>query len=210
MKVVAFNGSPKKEGNTYQALRMVTDELEKEGIQVEIIHVGDKAIRGCMACNSCVKNRNERCIVEDEVNEWIQKMKEADGIIFGSPTHYASITGTMKSFMDRAFYVSSNNRGLFRHKVGAALAVVRRAGGMAAYEQLNKYINYAEMFVPTANYWNVIYGTVPGQVAEDEEGKQILRILGANMAWLMRIIESGKANIEKPGSEKKVFTNFIR
>jgi len=105
MKVVAFNGSPKKEGNTYHGIKMVAEELEKEGIEVEIIHVGNKNIRGCLACNGCAKNQDEKCVIKDEVNEWIQKMKEADGIILGSPVHYASVGGTMKSFLDRAFYV---------------------------------------------------------------------------------------------------------
>ncbi|MBP1865460.1 multimeric flavodoxin WrbA [Clostridium tetanomorphum] len=115
MKVVAFNGSPKKEGNTYHAIKMVAEELERKGIEVEIIHVGNKTIRGCLACNACTRNRNEKCIIDnDEVNEWIQKMKEADGIILGSPMHYSAIAGTMKSFLDRAFYVAGG--GMLRHR----------------------------------------------------------------------------------------------
>jgi multimeric flavodoxin WrbA len=208
MKVVAFNGSPKKEGNTYHALKVVSEELEKEGIEVEIVHVGNKTIRGCLACNACARNKDEKCIIDDEVNEWIQKMKEADGIILGSPVHYSAIAGTMKSFLDRAFYVS--NTGILRHKVGAAVVAVRRSGGVATFNQLNNYINYAEMLMPSTNYWNVIHGTAPGEVIEDEEGTQIMRVLGKNMAWLMKLVENGKETVKEPERENKIFTNFIR
>lgn len=210
MKVVAFNGSPKKEGNTYHAIKMVAEELEKEGLEVEVIHVGNKAIRGCLACNGCVRNQNEKCVIDDEVNGWIQKMKEADGIIFGSPVHYASVGATMKSFLDRAIYVTSVNKSMLRHKVGAAVVAVRRSGGVPTFDMLNNYINYCEMLMPTSNYWNVIHGTAPGEVEGDEEGKQIMRVLGKNMAWLMKLVEFGKGKIDEPEKEEKVFTNFIR
>lgn len=210
MKVVAFNGSPKKEGNTFHGIKMVADELEKEGIEVEIIHVGNKTIRGCLACNGCVKNQDEKCVIKDEVNEWIEKMKEADGIILGSPVHYSSIGATMKAFLDRAFYVTSVNKSMLRHKVGAAVVAVRRSGGVSTFEQLNNYINYSEMLMPTSNYWNVIHGTVPGEVKEDEEGKQIMRVLGKNMAWLMKLVEFGKGKVKEPEKERKILTNFIR
>jgi len=210
MKVIAFNGSPKKEGNTYHAIRMVAEELEKEGIEVEVIHVGNKAIRGCLACNGCVRNQNEKCVIDDEVNGWIQKMKEADGIIFGSPVHYASVGATMKSFLDRAIYVTSVNKSMLRHKIGAAVVAVRRSGGVPTFDMLNNYINYCEMLMPTSNYWNVIHGTAPGEAEGDEEGKQIMRILGKNMAWLMRLVEFGREKIEEPKKEDKIFTNFIR
>jgi multimeric flavodoxin WrbA len=209
MKVVAFNGSPKKEGNTYHAIKMVTDELEKEGVEIEIVHVGNKVIRGCLACGQCTKNRNEKCVIEnDDVNEWIQKMKSADGIIIGSPVHYSGIAGTMKSFLDRAFYVSSS--GLLRHKVGASVVAVRRSGGVTTFDQLNHYLTYAEMLMPTTNYWNVIHGTAPGEVVQDAEGKQIMSVLGKNMAWLMKLVENGKDSIPAPEKERKVFTNFVR
>jgi len=210
MKVVAFNGSPKKEGNTFHGIKMVANELEKEGIEVEIIHVGNKTIRGCLACNGCVKNQDEKCVIKDEVNEWIQKMKEADGIIFGSPVHYASVGATMKAFLDRAFYVTSVNNSMLRHKVGAAVVAVRRSGGVPTFSQLNNYINYSEMLMPTSNYWNVIHGTAPGEVEGDEEGRQIMGVLGKNMAWLMKLVEFGKGKIEEPKKEDKIFTNFIR
>ena len=210
MKVVAFNGSPKKEGNTYHAIKMVADVLEQEKIEVEIIHVGNKVIRGCLACNGCVKNQNEKCVINDEVNDWIQKMKEADGIILGSPVHYASVGATMKAFLDRASYVTSVNKSMLRHKVGAAVVAVRRSGGVPTFDMLNNYINYSEMLMPTSNYWNVIHGAAPGEVEQDKEGKQIMRVLGKNMAWLMKLVEFGEGKVEEPEKEDKVFTNFIR
>lgn len=210
MKVVAFNGSPRKNGNTHEAIITVAAELEKENIEVEIIHVGNKVIRGCMACGGCGRNMNERCVVNDEVNEWIQKMKEADGIIIGSPVHYSAIAGTMKSFLDRAFYVASANGGILRHKVGASVVAVRRSGGVAVFNQLNNYINYAEMIMPASNYWNVAHGTNPGEVTQDEEGMQIMRVLGKNMAWLMKVLDAGKAYVKENEKEGKIFTNFIR
>jgi len=210
MKAVAFNGSPNKEGNTYHAIRMVAAELEKEGVKTEIIHVGNKTIRGCIACGQCVKNMNEQCaLAGDEVNDWIQKMKEADGLLLGSPVHYAAMGGTMKSFLDRAFYVTSVNNGMLRHKTGAAVVAVRRSGGLPAFNQLNNFLCYAEMLIPTSNYWNVIHGTRPGEVAQDEEGVQIMRVLGKNMAWLMKLVEHGKGTIAAPEREAKTYLNFI-
>lgn len=210
MKVVAFNGSPKGKGNTSLAIEMVASELRKEGIEVEIIHVGNKLIQGCMACNACMKNKDEKCIIKgDDVNEWIQKMKEADGIILGTPVHYAAIGGTMKSFLDRAFYVMGST-SMLRHKVGAAIVAVRRSGGMPTFEQLNNYLNYSEMVMPTGNYWNVIHGTTPGDVNEDAEGKQIMEVLGKNMAWVLKLVENGKGKVEPPKLDKKIWTHFIR
>lgn len=211
MKTLAFNGSPNKEGNTYHALKMVTAELEREGIETEIIHVGNKAIRGCIACGQCGKKKNEQCIqTEDPVNEWIQLMKGADGILIGSPVHFSAIAGTMKSFLDRAFYVTGVNDLMLRHKVGASVVAVRRSGGLPTFNQLNNFISYAEMLMPASNYWNVIHGTRPGEATKDEEGAQIMRLLGKNMAWLMKLVEHGKGTITPPEPEKKVFMNFIR
>lgn len=211
MKVVAFNGSPKPEGNTYHAIKMVINELEKEGIETELVHVGNKSIRGCIACGKCKINKDGKCTLPgDQVNEWIQKMKEADGIILGSPVHFSSIGATMKSFLDRAFYVTTSNDGMLRHKVGAAVVAVRRSGGVPTVDQLNRYINYSEMLMPTSNYWNVIHGASPGEAVQDEEGKQIMRVLGKNMAWLMKLVENGKGKVEEPEGEAKIFMNFIR
>lgn len=210
MKVVAFNGSPRKEGNTYYALKLVAAELEKEGIEVEIINVGGKNIRGCTACGACIRNKNEKCILEgDEVNEWIQKMKNADGIILGSPVYYSAIAGTMKCFLDRAFYVAGKS-DLLRQKVGAAVVAVRRSGGIPTFNQLCNYLNYCEMIMPSSNYWNVIHGAAPGEAAEDEEGKQIMRVLGKNMAWALKLVENGKEKVKEPEAEDKIAMNFIR
>jgi multimeric flavodoxin WrbA len=210
LKTVAFNGSPNKEGNTFHAIQMVADELEKEGIETEIVHVGNKAIRGCLACGQCAKKKNEQCVQDDQVNEWIQKMKAADSIIIGSPVHFSAIGGTMKSFLDRAFYVTGVNNGMLRHKVGASVVAVRRSGGLPTFNQLNNFLCYAEMLIPTSNYWNVIHGTRPGEATQDEEGKQIMRTLGRNMAWLMKVVKQGKETIAPPEREGKVYMSFIR
>jgi multimeric flavodoxin WrbA len=211
MKTVAFNGSPNAKGNTYHALQMVTEVLEKEGIATEIVHVGNKAVRGCLACGQCSKMKNQQCIqTGDEVNDWIQKMKEADGILIGSPVHFSAIGGTMKSFLDRAFYVTGVNGGMLRHKVGAAVVAVRRSGGLPTFNQLNNFLCYAEMLIPASNYWNVIHGTRPGEATQDEEGKQIMRNLGKNMAWLLKLVEHGKGTISPPPREDKIYMSFIR
>ncbi|MBP2645173.1 MAG: NADPH-dependent reductase [Firmicutes bacterium] len=211
MKVVAFNGSPHAEGNTYQSLRLVGEELEKENIEFEIYHVGNKAVRACLACNGCVKNKDERCVIAtDEVNEWIQNMKDADGILIGSPVHFSGIAGAMKSFLDRAFYVASVNNSMLRHKVGAAVVAVRRSGGVVTFDALNHYINYSEMILSGSNYWNVAHGTIPGDVQQDGEGVQVLRILGKNMAWLLKVMAAGKPLVAPLPGEKKTLTNFIR
>jgi len=211
MKVAAFNGSPKKEGNTYLALRMVTAELEAQGIETEIVHVGGSVLQGCTACGACGRNKDEKCAFgKDGVDEWIQIMKEADGIILGSPVHYANISATMKAFLDRAFYVSGSNGGLFRHKVGAGIVAVRRSGGLPSFQQLNNYLLYSEMLVPGSNYWNVIHGRAPGEVAKDEEGVQIMRVLGRNMAWLLKLVAAGKSVVDEPAKETKTMMSFVR
>ncbi|TKG93669.1 flavodoxin family protein [Puteibacter caeruleilacunae] len=211
MKVVAFNGSPKKQGNTFHALQLVCKELEAEGIETEIVHLGNKGIRACTACNKCRENQDEKCIIKtDNVNDWIQKMKNADGILLGSPVHFSSMSANMKAFLDRAFYVSGSNGNLFRHKAGATIAAVRRSGGLPTFNEMNNYINYSEMLIPTSNYWNVIHGTMPGEVLQDEEGVQIMRVLGKNMAYLLKLIEHGKEAITPPERENKTFTHFIR
>lgn len=211
MKVVAFNGSPNKNGNTWHAIRMVTEALEEEGIETEIFHVGNKAIRGCLACGQCAQKKDETCIqTNDPVNEWIQKMKAAEGIILGSPVHFSAIGGTMKSFLDRAFYVSGVNGSMLRHKVGVSVAAVRRSGGLPTFNQLNNFICYSEMLMPGSNYWNIIHGALPGEAEQDLEGRQIMRMLGKNMAWLMKLVAHGKESILPPKRENKIKMNFIR
>lgn len=208
MNVVLINGSPKKEGNTFQALSLILEELSKNEISGEIIHVGNKNIQGCLACRRCAENKNEKCVINDEVNDCIQKMKHADGIIIGSPVYYASIAGTMKSFLDRAFYTSSANGNLFRHKVGASIAIARRSGEVAAFDHLNHYFSVSEMFIASSNYWSVIHGKDPGEVLKDEEGVQIMRVLSKNVAFLIKSLKSSPET--KPEKEAKIMMNYIR
>lgn len=211
MKVVAFNGSPGKDGNTYQAIRIIKEELEAKGIDVEIVQVGNRAVSGCIACGLCAKNADDRCAIRgDEVNEWIELMKEADGIILGSPVYFSGVNGTMKSFLDRAGYVLARRQGALRYKVGVAVTAVRRSGGSATLDTLNHYIQFFEMLTPASNYWNIIHGRMPGEAMQDDEGRQIMRILGRNMAWLMQVVEQGKKTIPLPEIEEKIATNFIR
>jgi multimeric flavodoxin WrbA len=211
LKVVGFNGSAKEKGNTACSLKTVFDELENAGIETEMIHVGKEKIQGCIACHGCKKKQNEACTIKDDpVNEWIQKIKAADGILLGSPVHFSGVAGTMKSFLDRAFFVSSVNGGLFRHKVGAAVAAVRRSGGIPTVNSLNHYITYSEMIMPTSNYWNVAHGLTPGEMEQDGEGKQIMSVLGKNMAWIMKVIRHGKEQFPAPNPVPKTMTNFIR
>ena len=211
MKVIGFNGSSRKKGNTACSMNTVFEQLEKAGIETEMILVGKEKIQGCVACHGCVKNQNEACAIKDDpVNEWIQKIKEADGVLLGSPVHFAGVAGTMKSFLDRAFFVASVNGGMFRQKVGATVAAVRRSGGISTLETLNHYINYSEMVMPSSNYWNVAHGLMPGQMEDDAEGKQIMEVLGQNMAWIMKLIAHGKEQIPAPIAARKIMTNFIR
>ena len=211
MKVVGFNGSPRKKGNTVCSLNTVFAELEKAGIETEMIHVGKEKVRGCIACYGCAKNKDEACTLKDDpVNDWIQKIKEADGILLGSPVYFSGVAGTMKSFLDRAFFVATVNGGLFRHKVGAAVAAVRRSGGLPTVDTLNHYINYSEMIMPSSNYWNVAHGLNPGEMEQDGEGKQIMEVLGRNMAWIMKLKEYGKDAVPAPDPVAKTRTNFIR
>lgn len=211
MNVIAFNGSPHQQGNTYHALQTVCAALEENGIGTEIVWTGGNDIKACKGCNMCARNRDERCILPgDPVNDWIQMMKQADGILLGAPVHYAGIAAGFKAFLDRAFYVCGNNGSLLRHKVGAAVTAVRRSGGVHTVDGLYHYLNYSEMLLPTSNYWNVVHGLKAGQAEEDAEGMQIMQVLGQNMAWLMKLKEYGQTAIPAPAPVKKTFTNFIR
>lgn len=210
MKVIAINGSPRKSGNTAFALQTVICELENAGIEVELIQIGHQTIRGCIACGKCASAKNQRCITDDIVNEVIPKNMDADGLLIGSPVYWSGINGTMKAFLDRLFYVSNANGNFFRHKVGASVVAVRRSGGIVAFDQLNKYLQNAEMFMPASNYWGVIHGRAEGEAVQDEEGVQIMRVLGKNMAWLMQAIDLAKKQIPAPEKEQKVATHFIR
>ncbi len=209
MKVIAINGSPRKKGNTYAALNVIGEELAKRGIEMEIIQVGSMRLGGCIGCNACVKAQNEKCIAfDDEVNEIVQKAKVADGIILGSPVHFSGVAGNMKCFLDRFFLVCGVNGSLLRHKVGASIAAVRRSGGLPTVNELNHFIEYAEMVMPTSNYWNVIHGNSIGETEKDAEGMQIMSVLGQNMGWLIEVL--AKTDVAKPEKAKKAWTNFVR
>lgn len=208
MKVLLVNGSPKKEGCTYTALKTVAAQLEEHGIETEIFHIAGKPIKGCMGCGVCAKNGNHQCVVtEDTVNEGILKANAADGLIVGSPVHYAAASGDITAFLDRLFYAGYP----MAHKPGAAVVSCRRGGATAALDQLNKYFTIAQMPVVSSNYWNMVHGNTPEEVLKDEEGLQTMRLLGRNMAWLLHCIEAGKqAGIQPPTPEVKIKTNYIR
>lgn len=208
MKVLLINGSPKKAGCTYTALKTVAEELERNGVETEIYHIAGKPIKGCMGCGVCAKTGTHQCVVtEDTVNEGILKAKEADGLIVGSPVHYAAASGDVTSFMDRLFYAGYP----MAYKPGAAVVSCRRGGATAALDQLNKYFTIAQMPVVSSNYWNMVHGNTPDEVLKDEEGLQTMRLLGRNMAWLLKCIEAGKnAGVNVPAPETKIKTNFIR
>jgi multimeric flavodoxin WrbA len=211
MKVVAINGSPHKEGNTFQALSIVGKLLTDNGVDFEVVHIGNKAIHGCTGCGQCFRNRDEKCSMKDDgVNDAIQKMKEADGILLGSPVYYAGIAGTMKCFLDRAFYVAGSNGGLFRNKVAASVVAVRRTGGSITFDNLNHYLLYSEMMIASSNYWNIIHGLKSGEVLQDAEGVQIMEVLGNNLVWQLRMREATKDSIPAPTPVRKVMTNFVR
>ena len=211
MKVMAINGSPKKDGNTYHALMLIGARLKQNGIDLEILHIGNKPIRGCIACGKCRENKDEKCsITTDSVNECIQSIKAADGLILAAPVYFSGIPGTMKCFLDRVFYVSTSNGGLFRHKIATALVAVRRTGGSVTLDGLNRYLAYSEMILATSNYWNVIHGRMPGEVIKDEEGVQVMEVAGNNMAWLLKMREQTKDTLLAPAPVQKVLTNFIR
>ena len=208
MKVLAINGSPRADGNTATALRLVIHALENEGIATELVTIGQKVIRGCLACYQCRERQNQRCAFDgDEVNALIPKMIEADGILLGTPVYYSGINGTMKSFLDRVFFAAGPK---MRHKAGAAVVAVRRSGGSVTFDQLNKYFLISQMYVVGSNYWNIIHGMMPGEVEQDAEGQQVMRTLGQNMAWLLKLIDHGKAAIVPPVPEDKIMTNFVR
>ncbi len=189
MKVVAFNGSPRKTGNTSILLRAVLAELEKEGIETETIQLGGQPLRGCVACMKCLKDKNQRCANNDDnMNEYIGKMIAADGILLGSPTYFATVSTEIKALIDRAGYVSRVNGSLFKRKVGAAVVAMRRAGSVNAFDTMNHLFSISEMIVPSSSYWNLAVGLKPGDVKEDKEGMETMRILGENMAWLLKKI----------------------
>jgi len=190
MKVVAFNGSPRKEGNTALLIKRVFQKLEEAGIDCELVSLAGKVIRGCTACRRCMQNQNKRCAVNtDIVNSCIEKMLEADGIIIGSPTYFASLTAETKALIDRAGYVAKANNSMLKRKVGAAVSAVRRAGSLNVFQAINNFFLINEMIVPGSIYWNMGIGREIGEVESDEEGLRIMERLGENMAWLLKKIK---------------------
>ncbi len=190
MKVIAFNGSARKDGNTSILLNMVFNELKEEGIGTEIYSLAGKPIQGCIACYKCFENKNKRCAVEkDIINECIQKMIEADGILLGSPTYFADVSASMKALIERCGMVSRANGDMFKHKVGAAVVAVRRAGAMHVFNSLNSFFLISQMIVPGSSYWNLAIGRQPGEVNNDPEGVQTMKNLGKNIAWLLKKIK---------------------
>ncbi|MFA5199082.1 MAG: flavodoxin family protein [Candidatus Omnitrophota bacterium] len=187
MKVVAFNGSARKDGNTAIMVRRVFGELEKEGIQTELVQLAGEKIQGCLACGKCFSTQNRRCVVDsDIVNKCIAKMEEADGIILASPTYFADCTAQMKALIDRAGFVAKANGQMLRRKIGAAVVSVRRAGGIHAFDSINHFFSIAEMVTVGSCYWNIGIGREIGDVEKDEEGLLTMSVLGKNMAWLLK------------------------
>ncbi len=205
MKVLLLNGSPNAKGCTYTALEEVANTLRQEDIETEIIHVGNKDIRGCIACRSC--KTKGKCVFDDLVNEVSPKFQECDGIVIGSPVYYASANGTLVSFIDRLFYSTPGDKTM---KVGAAVVSCRRAGTTATFDELNKYFTISGMPIVSSQYWNIVHGNTREEVLQDQEGLQTMRVLGRNMAFLMKGIQLGKKEYGLPKKEERIFTNFIR
>ena len=205
MKVLLINGSPKANGNTAFALNQMAEVFAEQGIEAELIQVGNQAIRGCVACGVCYKTG--KCVFDDLVNEFAPKFQEADGIVLGSPVYYASANATLIAFLDRLFYSSHFDK---RMKVGACVTVARRGGCSATFDELNKYFTISGMPVASSHYWNSIHGARPGEAAEDAEGIITMRNLAKNMAFLMKSIALGKETFGLPEYDKRQATNFIR
>lgn len=205
MKVLMINGSPRVGGNTAIALKEMEQVFAKNGIEVETMQIGNKAIRGCIACGTCATKG--QCVFDDAVNEAAPKFAEADGLVIASPVYYASANGTMVSFLDRLFYSCHCDK---RMKVGAAVAVARRGGLSATFDELNKYFTINSMPVAASNYWNSVHGGAKGEAEQDAEGLQTVRVLAENMSFLMKSIALGKEQLGLPEVEPKTYTNFIR
>ena len=205
MKVLIINGSPRANGNTAIALQEMVKVFEEEGVEAEIVQVGDKAIRGCTACKACYET--DMCVFDDIVNEVAPKFKECDGLVVGSPVYYGSANGTLISFLDRLFYSTGFNNTM---KVGASVVIARRGGLSSTFDELNKYFTIAGMPVASSQYWNSVHGNAEGEAAQDLEGLQTMRTLARNMTFLMKSIALGKEAYGLPEREDRISTNFIR
>ena len=199
MKITAFNGSPRRDGNTAAMIRHLFEALNAEGIETELVQVGGNQVRGCAACYKCFETKDNRCSNDrDMVNDCIEKMRQSDGIVLGSPTYFADITPEMKALMDRAGFVSIANGRFLKRKVGAAVVAERRGGAIHAFDSMNHLFLISEMIIPGSCYWNVGIGREKGEVENDEEGLRTMRVLGENMAWLLKQLDAARA--AKPGS----------
>ena len=191
MKVVAFNGSPRKEGNTEHLLRHVLTTIKGEGISTELIQIGGKKVHGCTACGKCFESRDQKCVIDNDfVNGCIEKMAAADGILIGSPTYFADVSTETKALIDRAGFVGMANGGLYARKVGAAVVAVRRAGGIHVFDTINHFFGISNMYTVGSSYWNLGMGLQPGEVEQDGEGIATMENLGRNMAWILKKIHS--------------------
>lgn len=205
MKVLMINGSPRTNGNTYVALQEMEKVFAGEGIEVEILQVGNQAIRGCIACGSCANTG--KCAFDDMVNEAAPKFEACDGLVVGSPVYYASANATLVAFLTRLFYSTHFSKAM---KVGACVAAARRGGLTATFDELNKFFAISGMPVASGQYWNGIHGRMPGEASQDEEGLQMMRTLAKNMSFLMKSIALGREEFGIPEKEATVYTNFVR
>jgi len=205
MKVLLINGSPKSDGNTSIAIDEMVKTFHEEGVETEVIQVGNKVIRGCIGCGKCFEKGS--CVFDDIVNETAPKLAAADGLVIATPVYYASANGTLVSFLDRLFYSASYDMTM---KVGASVAVCRRGGSSATFDELNKYFTISSMPVASSQYWNSVHGRTPGEASRDEEGLQTLRVLARNMSFLMKSIALGKEKYGLPEEEEWTPTHFIR
>lgn len=205
MKVLMINGSPRANGNTAIALDEMKKVFESEGVDVEVVQVGNKAVRGCIACGKC--KEIGKCVFDDVVNELAAKFKEADGLVVASPVYYASANATLIATLDRLFYSSNFDKTM---KVGASVVCARRGGCSATFDEMNKYFTISNMAIAPSQYWNSIHGRGPGDANEDEEGKQTMRVLARNMTFLMKCIALGKEQYGLPKTEERAWTHFIR
>jgi multimeric flavodoxin WrbA len=206
MNVLMINGSPHKDGCTFTALREVAGELENKGIATRVFHIGTRPIRGCIACYKCAETG--LCVFDDDpVNECIELLREADGLVVGSPVYFSGPNGALCAFLDRMFFLKAAG---YAHKPAAAVVNCRRGGASASFERLNKYFTISSMPVVSSQYWNATHGTTPDEVRRDAEGMQVMRTLGRNMAWLIQCIAASIATVPYPEKEPHLCTNFIR
>lgn len=196
MKVIGINGSARKDGNTSILIRKVFDELEAEGIETKLVNLGPQSVNGCLACMKCFEKKDGHCVQDkDTLNEWVDEMAVADGIVLGTPVYFANLSGQIKCFLDRAWMVARANDNMFKRKVGAAVVAARRAGDVTAFHALNTYFGISEMVIAGSTYWNMGFGREKGECLKDEEALQNMANLGKNMAWLLKSIEASRERV---------------